>query len=95
MSREFDFLTPAYFAAMAGLWQRAQAARGVATSAEDQTATLELLRERATKSDAWFAGSWSDGRLVAIVHGANARSNDGAGESVAGLMHLSMVAVDP
>lgn len=95
MPTEFVSLSPDHFVAMANLWHRAQVARGAATSAEDASVILELIRERATKGDAWFAGHWSDGRLLAIVHGAGARAGDGAGEPIIGLMHLSMVAVDP
>ena len=95
MAPALDVLNAEQFPAVANLWHRAQVARGGATSAEDENGTLELIRKRAATGDAWFAGRWSDDRLVAIVHGMHARENDGAGQQIPGLMHLSMVAVEP
>jgi ribosomal-protein-alanine N-acetyltransferase len=80
---------------VADLWHRAELATGKTPFLENVDATLELLRSRSLLEDAWFAGHWMDGELVAIAHGMTARENDGVGDLIPGLMHLSMVAVEP
>ena len=56
---------------------------------------LAVFRDRAALPDAWFAAGALDGRIVAFAHGLWAREKDGTGEPIPGLMHLSMIAVEP
>ncbi len=75
------------------LWRRAQRAVGGPASNVDET--LKLLRARAAIVDAWFAGVLRHGAPIASVHGLQAREENGLGAAIPGLMHVSMVAVDP
>jgi ribosomal protein S18 acetylase RimI-like enzyme len=81
---------PESFEEMAALWARAQAARG--GNAAD---VLDTLADRAALPDAWFAAGSLDGSIAAFAHGLWAREKDGEGDPIPGLMHLSMVAVEP
>jgi ribosomal protein S18 acetylase RimI-like enzyme len=54
-----------------------------------------MIRERGKVADAWFAVGALDGRTVAVCHGMQARERDGEGDPIPGLMHLSMIAVEP
>jgi ribosomal protein S18 acetylase RimI-like enzyme len=81
------------FEEMAALWTRAQAARGA--PAGYAAGILEILRNRSTLPDAWFAAGTLDGRIAAYAHGLWGREKDGEGDPIPGLMHLSMVAVEP
>lgn len=56
---------------------------------------LQMLQERSKLADSWFAAGVLNGDIVAMAHGMWARENDGDGDPIPGLMHLSMIAVKP
>jgi ribosomal protein S18 acetylase RimI-like enzyme len=85
---------------MAELWVRAHTARttrsGQAFDNLSVTGTTrDILRARIGAAGAWFVLVRKRGQVVGMAHGLPARERDGEGEVVPGLMHLSMVAVDP
>jgi ribosomal protein S18 acetylase RimI-like enzyme len=80
---------------MAGVWSRATLARNPEAPASDVPSVFKLLQDRSALPDAWFAASTIEQRIIAIVHGLPGRENDGAGNRIPGLMHVSMIAVDP
>ena len=80
---------------MAGIWSRATLARNPTAQDADIPSALKLLKERFELPDAWFAVSTEDLRMAAIGHGMPGREDDGKGDVIPGLMHLSMIAVEP
>jgi ribosomal protein S18 acetylase RimI-like enzyme len=79
---------------MAELWVRAHAVRSIVTTV-DVAATRDILRARIGAAGAWFVLVRERELVVGMAHGLPARERDGEGDVVPGLMHLSMVAVDP
>jgi ribosomal protein S18 acetylase RimI-like enzyme len=81
---------------MAGVWSRATLARNASSLETDIPSVVNLLRTRAEQADAWFAFGAIGPRTVAIAHGLAGRENDGeSDEVIPGLMHVSMIAVEP
>ncbi|MGH7727844.1 MAG: GNAT family N-acetyltransferase [Vulcanimicrobiaceae bacterium] len=54
-----------------------------------------LVALRAAQPGSWFLRGFEDERHVGIAYGAPGRDDDGLGRAVRGLLHLSMVAVEP
>ena len=88
--------TDADIDAAAEIWQAAHQARlGVIPDGARKDRAISVLASRLALPDARFLLAERDGRVVGVLLACQARENDGAGEPVPGLLHISYVATHP
>jgi ribosomal protein S18 acetylase RimI-like enzyme len=90
----FEFVGEVDAAGIAAIWIRAREARG-SKSTETAKSLGELIVGRMADPTAWFVLAREGDDTVGCVHGIAAREGDGMGALIPGLMHLSLVAVEP
>ena len=77
------------------MWIRGHAARRGWSDKVEPEEVLALVRERMRVGGATFAVAVDTDRIVGIGHALPARERDGEGALMSGVLHLSMVAVQP
>jgi ribosomal protein S18 acetylase RimI-like enzyme len=90
----FESVGEAYAETIAAIWIRAREARG-SKSVESAKSMGELIVGRMGEPTAWFVLAREGEDAVGCTHGIAAREGDGEGTVIPGLMHLSLVAVEP
>lgn len=84
--------TEADFEVAVAVWQESDTARRGRPAAPE---VEEIVRSRLGQPGTWLTVAERDGQLVGVTFAQPARADDGAGEEIPGLCHLSMVFVLP
>jgi len=93
MDIRFEFVGLADCETILGVWTRASHARRSTSTVAESLPTL--IAGRMADPSAWFIVARSGKQTVGCAHGMPARENDGEGDVIPGMMHLSLVAVEP